>query len=264
MSAQHKSDSGEKKVAAVPAAPKDVDADVDVQVPATEQMSVRESVLKMREKKMVAASIAGADRIKMGACHSKRIVGEAGAKLSQLPTTQRFFRQQKEVRAAYRADAVPLPGAESLEKPASAHTAESIAMHKAMAATCGLKHHIKQGSKGLVQEDAATEISKLKAKELRRKITEARTQQLQNPEKMAHKPHVLARPLSVNCRVAEREEASKTHTDGNEEAYKMVEQLNASAMGYTDTSSEALAEAEAFNARQRAGAHAAQAHRTMM
>lgn len=232
-----------------------IDNDINAESQADKQISVRDQVTQMREKNLLSSAACNVERLSYFDHERNPTAAAAGVPMKHLPTKQNFFRQQRDVRAAYRGEAVPMNGADSLDKVETNHTSDVIDMHKR--AVQPLPTHIKCDPVK-VSCDAAHTAKNIYARELRARILEARKQQLQSKE-FTKQPHMLARPISINCRQAEREESAKKHTEGNEDAYKVVEQLNESAMGYKDTTENgAQKEAEIFNARQKNAAVAAQ------
>lgn len=231
-----------------------VDTDINADA-SSGAVSVRDKVTLMREAKMQNSALANIDTMDY---QSRKSEPAACQKLlpAQLPVNQNFFLMQKDVRAPFRGEAVSMPGANSADaEPRSNHTENVVEFMKQTAAVQSqLPQHVK-ADPVKPSSDAKYAATSMQARQLRERIMQARKLQLLNYETSSAMPSVLARPYSLNCREAEREKSAATHTDGNEEAYKVVSQLNASAMGYTDTSaSGAQAEADLFNARQRAAA----------
>lgn len=225
---------------------------------AKQQVSVREPMTDMREQRMVDESAARARRREYLDHNNELLAKYAGAsKQCQMPHAQRFYRQQRDVRSEFRGQTMPVSGADDARvPPRSSHTPEMIAMHKQNAR--GLPHHI-VADPVKAGDDAVDNIHNIRARELRARVLAARKREMLLRDSSGAVPHTLARPLAVNCREAERDEALKTYTEGNEEAYKVVEQLNAAAMGYKDTAENgAQKQADAFNARQRQAAVAKQ------
>lgn len=231
------------------------DNDINAESQAEGQVSVRDQVTQMREKSMLSNAACNVERMSFYQHRNNPMAQSAGVALKQMPDKQNFFRQQRDVRAEYRGETVPMEGADSKDKETNNHSREVIEMHKK--AIQPLPSHIK-ADPVKPTGDVVQEAKSIEARELRRRIMEARKQQLQSKE-YTRKPNVFARPISINCREAEREETAKNHTEGNEDAYKVVEQLNASARGYEDTTANgAQKQADRFNARQREAAVAAQ------
>ena len=183
--------------------------------------------------------------------HQSRKSGPACAlKNKQMPINNTFFAMQQDVRAPFRGEAIPLKGAESVAKPASKHTAEFVAFMKEQSGT-NLPMHVKSDPVNAGQ-DAKYNLQDMKAKELRDRVMLARKQQLLNYENSTALPSALARPLSINCKDAEREKAAATYTQGNEEAYRVVDQLNSRVTGFKDTAKNgAQKTADEFNAKER-------------
>ncbi len=223
-------------------------ADTDINSDATPNMvSVRDSVTRMREAQTLNSALTTIDEMAVQARKS----GPACSLPNKLmPVNNTFFAQQQDVRAPFRGEAIPLKGAESVVKPASKHTPEFVAFMKANSGTT-LPMHIKADPVNGAM-DARYNLQDLKANELRTRVMMARQQQLLNYENSTAIPSALARPLSINCKDAEREKSAATYTQGNEEAYRFVDLHNAKVTGFTDTAATGAQKvADEFNAKER-------------
>lgn len=223
-------------------------ADNDINSDATANMvSVRDSVTRMRESMSLNSAMTTLDEM----AHQSRKSAPACSLANKLqPVNNSFFAMQQEVRAPFRGESIPLKGAESVSKPASKHTAEYVEFVKSQS-TLNLPMHIKADPINGAS-DAKYNVRDMKAKELRERVSKARQQQLINFESSTALPSILARPLSINCKDAEREKSAATYTQGNEEAYRVVDQLNSRVSGFTDTAANgAQKTADEFNARER-------------
>ena len=222
--------------------------DTDVSCDRTlKTVSVRDSVTRMREAMTLNSAMTTLDEMSH---QSRKSAPNCVLPSKMQPIHNSFFAMQKDVRAPFRGESIPLKGAESLETPESKHSAEYVAFMKEQQKT-KLPMHIKADPVNAAQK-AQYNIQDLQAKDLRDRVMLARKKQLLNYETSSAVPSALARPLSIYCKDAEREKAASTYTQGNEEAYRVVEQLNSRVTGFKDTAANGAQKmADEFNAAQR-------------
>lgn len=228
--------------------------DTDINVESTSNtVSIRDKVYQMREAQMQNSALANLQTLNFQGTKSEPSAArDCKLRATQMPVNQTFFNKQQDTRAPFRGESLSMPGANDVKPPTSNHTPEVVAFMKESTST--LPQHVRSDPVKPFS-DAQFEAKNLQDRQLRSRIALARQQQLLNFESADSMPSVLARPYTVNCREAEREQCSKTYTQGNEEAYALVKKHNAGAMGYTDTATTgAQLQADLFNARQRAGA----------
>lgn len=222
--------------------------DIDVNCDRTlQKVSVRDSVTRMREAMTLNSAMTTLDEMSH---QSRKSAPNCSLPSKMQPIHNSFFGMQKDVRAPFRGESIPLKGAESLDEPKSKHSAAFVEFMKEQP-TSKLPMHIKANPVNGAQ-NAKYNFQDLQAKELRDRVMLARKKQLLNYETSSAVPSALARPLSIYCKDAEREKAASTYTQGNEEAYRIVEQLNARVTGLKDTAADGAQKvADQFNAAQR-------------
>ena len=130
-------------------------------------VSVRAPVMKLREAQMQSSVLHNMATLDY---QSRKCAPKSSCCLppAQQPVNQKFFMLQKDARAPYRGEALPVPGAEGVDATPSNHSANVVQFMKTSAATSApaLSQHIKPSSgcnKSL--SDLATDAQQMQARE---------------------------------------------------------------------------------------------------